>query len=377
MTDNTVFLNLSGWMQSWDTASRFQLRRTDLYPSKSGVLGLILCSMGVKREDSRETLAEFTSLQMGVRVDCAGRLGWDYHTAGAKIGIRSADGKIKKTQSTGEFEVQLSRRQYLYEASFLVALKGTADQVNNIAHALQNPVWPVFLGRKCCIPSTPVFTGTGNFNTLEEALASKPYQPWNKFSRKKEIELAVYLEHLAGTPPPSDARLAHDVPQGFGFHNHGPRWIVKGKVTVSVDPPLLQPPATPRVRLVDYGSEQWKDARKSRLTLDGWLCVFCKSPAKEVHHVDYSNVGHESDSDLRSLCKFCHNACTMMEYGNDMKMFRIDPADPAQREAMLGQIEKQVMDSRPARHRKLLKAGRKSDFDFFDNSSTRTSGEVE
>jgi len=125
--NNTLFLRLAGPMQSWGTSSRFQLRRTDTYPSKSGVLGLLLCAMGIRREDSSRALVPLTALLMGVRVDRCGILDWDYQTAGAKIGIRSADGKIKKTQSTGEYETLLSRRQYLYDASFLVALHGSVD----------------------------------------------------------------------------------------------------------------------------------------------------------------------------------------------------------------------------------------------------------
>ena len=144
--DNTLFLRLAGPMQSWGTSSRFQLRRTDAYPSKSGVLGLVLCAMGIRRENSSKELEPLVALAMGVRVDRAGTSDWDYHTVGAKIGIRSADGKIKKTASTGEFETLLSRRQYLYDASFLVALQGGADAVRACVHALHNPVWPIFLG---------------------------------------------------------------------------------------------------------------------------------------------------------------------------------------------------------------------------------------
>ena len=53
---NTLFLRLAGPMQSWGTSSQLQIRRTDDYPSRSGVLGMILCAMGVSREDSRREL---------------------------------------------------------------------------------------------------------------------------------------------------------------------------------------------------------------------------------------------------------------------------------------------------------------------------------
>ena len=194
---NTLFLRLAGPMQSWGTSSRFQLRRTDAYPSKSGVLGLLLCAQGVRREDSSPALAEVTPLLMGVRLDRSGTSDWDYHTAGAKIGIRQAKGGIKRTASTHKPEALLSRRQYLYDASFLVALQGNSDIVSRYAGHLQNPVWPVFLGRKCCIPSEPVFAGTGYYGTVTDALASVPWRPrinfvdrddWGKHERSPSIQ---------------------------------------------------------------------------------------------------------------------------------------------------------------------------------------------
>ncbi len=173
MNDNTLFLRLAGPMQSWGTSSRFQLRRTDTYPSKSGVLGLLLCAKGVRREDSAEELKRLASLTMGVRVDRRGSLAWDYHTAGGghahgpqrAIGIRSADGRIKRTASTHEYETLLSRRQYLWDASFLVALHGDPTVIGDYVRWLNDPVWPVFLGRKCCVPAEPVFAGTGTFGS--------------------------------------------------------------------------------------------------------------------------------------------------------------------------------------------------------------------
>ena len=93
---NTLFLCLAGPMQSWGTSSRLQLRRTDAYPSKSGVLGLLLCAKGVRRVDSERELMELGPLQMGVRVDRRGMRDWDYHTAGAKTGMRKAEGRHQK-----------------------------------------------------------------------------------------------------------------------------------------------------------------------------------------------------------------------------------------------------------------------------------------
>ena len=377
-TENTLFLRLAGPMQSWGTSSRFQLRRTDAYPSKSGVLGLLLCAMGVCRKDSTLQLEPLVSLLMGVRVDRRGRMDWDFQTAGAKIGIRTAEGKIKRTATTNEYETLLSRRQYLYDSSFLVALQGNPDTICQCVDALDNPVWPIYLGRKCCIPGEPVFAGVGSFNSLIESLSSVPWRPRNETidrnDRSATRTLDAYIEHQSGTPPPADARLVHDVPQTFGFYSHGSRWIVAGEVTVPVGEATQTPPTRPGFRPIDYTSPQWKEARLNRMIRDNHLCVFCKSPAVQVHHVDYANVGRETDSDLRSLCKICHDACTMLEYGHDMRRHRIDPSDPAQRQLIIRQIDRLIIERRQGRRRELLENARNVDDSFFVDIPTVSEG---
>ncbi len=362
INNNTLFMRLAGPMQSWGTSSRFQLRRTDIYPSKSGVLGMLLCAMGVRREDSPRALEPLNRFLMGVRVDRGGILDWDYHTAGAKIGIRSAEGKIKETPSTREYETLLSRRQYLYDASFLVALQGDTDTVNASASALQNPNWPLFLGRKCCIPAEPVFAGTGSFDTLTEAFSSIPWQPRidaiDSVDNRASRTLDIYIEHSPGSEIPTGARIVHDVPRKFGFFSYAPRWVVKDQVTVTAGVAIQR--HQPDARRGDPYSKHFKEvARPSRLILDNYLCVFCKSPAAEVHHVCYENAEHETDSDLRSLCEMCHDACTMLEYGHDMRAHRVDPSDPAQRPMILHQIEHLLKERRYGQRRKLLRAARK------------------
>ncbi len=82
--------------------------------------------------------------------------------------------------------------------------------------------------------------------------------------------------------------------------------------------------------------------RKKRLEADEGLCVFCKSPATTVQHVTYRRAGgDEAPEDLRSLCRLCHDAVTMIEYGLGMGLDRINPCDPRWRDDILrtrGQI---------------------------------------
>ncbi|HEV2246964.1 MAG TPA: type I-E CRISPR-associated protein Cas5/CasD [Terriglobia bacterium] len=370
---NTLFIRLAGLMQSWGTSSRFQLRRTDLYPSKSGVLGLLLCANGVRREDSEGPLAELTLLSMGVRVDRAGILDWDFHTAGAKFGIRQAKGGIKYTASTGELELSLSRRQYLYDASFFVALQGDNDTIGRYAGHLQDPIWPVFLGRKCCVPAEPVFAGTGSFETLEDALSSIPWHPRiNAIDRddwRPTRTLEAYIERPFESAP-NGARLVYDVPRRFGYWSHSPRRVEKHQVTVRVGQET-QPRPFSSLR----ASAPDREALAHRMATDHYLCVFCKAPAEEVHHVSYENYGHETDDDLRSLCRTCHRACSMLEYGHDMSRHRVDPMDATQRSRILNQIERLLNEGRPDRWRELLTAVRAESNGFFDAASEGVSHE--
>lgn len=361
--NQVLLLRLAGPMQSWGTRSGLQLRRTDPYPSKSGVLGLILCAMGVVREDAGSTLEDLVSLRMAVRIDCSGVLDWDYHTVGAGVGIRKAEGGVKKTATTGEFETLLSRRQYLFDASFLVALQGAPAVIEAAATAMRDPVWPVFLGRKCCVPAEPVMVGVTEDEGLLESLAAQPIQSHRPVKEGSKERVGIVMEHQPGSAPPQGARLVYDVPRTLKNPYHGARWVH----FTHVEAPLVYkapPRRSGRTARVDYASEQWKATRRARLDHDAGLCVFCKMPAQEVHHVTYANVGAEQVEDLRSLCKICHDACTQLEYGRGMRQHRVDPADPGQRDDILRQVGRLLHARRQGVRRALLERSRTLGADF-------------
>ncbi|MGN0710106.1 MAG: type I-E CRISPR-associated protein Cas5/CasD, partial [Anaerovoracaceae bacterium] len=72
----TILLKLSGPMQSYGTGSHYNYRRTDPYPSKSAVIGMIMAAYGYRRNDkeSDEMLEKlYKKLSFAVRVDQVGR----------------------------------------------------------------------------------------------------------------------------------------------------------------------------------------------------------------------------------------------------------------------------------------------------------------
>ncbi len=172
----TLFLRLEGPLQSWGERGRWSVRDSAPEPTKSGVVGLLACALGWATDDELRALSE--SLQMGVRVDKPGVRLTDYHTIGggyATPALLTAEGKPK--WSSGGPHTELSNRDYLADASFLVALQGEPALIDQLAAALADPVWVVFLGRKSCPPARPVFNGLGDYRDLEEALGEYDWQP--------------------------------------------------------------------------------------------------------------------------------------------------------------------------------------------------------
>jgi len=165
----TLLLQLIGPMQAWGVQSNFIYRDTTLEPSKSGVVGLLCAALEFPRSDDR-TITKLAELRMGVRVDREGLVKYDYHTAG-KDGYRKADGGIERRN------LIQSWRYYLADAAFLVGLESDdLTLLEKLYDHLQNPHWPLWLGRKAFPPSEPVWLKDGLKRTknLETALREYP-----------------------------------------------------------------------------------------------------------------------------------------------------------------------------------------------------------
>jgi CRISPR-associated protein Cas5/CasD subtype I-E len=343
---NTLFLRLEGPMQAWGDNSKFVIRRTMEAPTKSGVIGLVCCAMGLSRQTASERLPELNGLAMGVRIDRPGTRWWDYHTVGAGIGLLTAKGDLK----TGAQGTLITRREYLCDASFFVGLQGGSELIQRVKDALENPKWPLFLGRKCCPPAVPVVARPEAHeswtnpmlaeNGLLQTLRSVPWRPrYKERERPKSIELDCVVEWRSSRNEPiapADAEVWYDAPVSFEPPVHEPRLVQRTRIEAPVGGPLQKrTPPPPRVR-ADYRNAEYKRRRVRRLESDHGLCVFCKSPATTVQHITYRRAGgNEEPSDLCSLCRLCHDAVTMIEYGLGMGLDRIDPKEPRWRDDIL------------------------------------------
>lgn len=343
MDANTLFLRLEGPLQAWgDQGSKFVIRRTAAAPTKSGVIGMLCAAVGVPRSQAAcEWLPKLSALKMGVRIDVPGIRWWDYHTVGAGMDMRIAEGRGKSKPGA-----MLTRREYLCDASFLVALQGEVALVAELTMALKNPRWTLYLGRKACIPSRPLLEHPPGYDPdLLSALKSIPWRRRLQGDPKPEAVTCLLDWQPTHEQPaaPDDALVWYDVPLSFEPPAHHPRFVIHNEVRVGADggidlsakpsQSLTQRPFRPKA---DYGNTEYKKIRQERLNMDYHLCVFCKSPATTVQHVTYRHAGGEERSDeLRSLCRLCHDSVTMIEYGLGMGLDRINPEENKWRDKII------------------------------------------
>ena len=117
----TLLLRLAAPLQSWGSDSKFETRKTDREPTKSGVVGLLAAALGLRRDDT-EGLARLNGLRFAVRADQEGSLLVDFHTA--------------KSRDTS----YVTYRHYLQDAVFLAGLEsGDEALLRELEAALRHP----------------------------------------------------------------------------------------------------------------------------------------------------------------------------------------------------------------------------------------------
>lgn len=207
----TLLLRLAAPLQSWGSDSKFETRKTNREPTKSGVLGLVAAALGLRRDDE-EGLARLARLRFGARVDREGDLLVDFHTAH----------RLTKENSLVVFDPKgdswVTYRHYLCDAVFLAGLESDDRAwLGELEAALRRPVYPPFLGRRSCPPTQPLCLGLREA-ALEEALRAEPCLV--KLRRGEGEGLRLVIDAAPGEPgvPVRDLPLSFSpLHRRFGF----------------------------------------------------------------------------------------------------------------------------------------------------------------
>ncbi|HEY3341334.1 MAG TPA: type I-E CRISPR-associated protein Cas5/CasD [Anaerolineae bacterium] len=214
---NTLLLYLTGPMQAWGHRSRFDDRDTGLEPTRSGIIGLFCCALGIGRNGD---LVQFADMRLGVRVDAEGQPMTDFHTA---MRVARAGGGIADTVT--------SHRHYLTDARFLVGI-GHEDLALLRAWeaALRNPVWPLYLGRKSCPPAGPILLPNDPIRPSADVGQALCDEPWYRLREReaKPEQVRLTLE----TDDPQEGQARADVPLSFESRRFTLRYLTHNYIPV-------------------------------------------------------------------------------------------------------------------------------------------------
>ena len=222
-----LLLYLKGPLQSWGADSRFDLRETLPYPTKSGIYGMLLAASGDSGPQT-ELLAGMAPAPMSVftfksNAEAPGRLR-DFHMVGngfdesdkwhSLMIPRKSDG----TKAVGG-GAKLTYRYYLQDKTFAVLLGFSDDLAEKFAAALADPVYDLYLGRKCCAPTALIFQG-------KFASEAETMQKIRALAERDELIPVMRIREIESQHP--DSILLNDVPVAFGTHKvYRDRWVIE------------------------------------------------------------------------------------------------------------------------------------------------------
>ena len=222
-----LVLYLQGPLQAWGADSKFDLRETLPYPTKSGIYGMLLAASGDSGSQT-ELLAGMAPAPMSVftfksKADTSGRLR-DFHMVGN--GFKENDkwqSLMIPRKSDGAKAVgggaKLTYRYYLQDKTFAVLLGFPDDLADKFAAALANPVYDLYLGRKCCAPTALIFQG-------KFASEAGAMQKIRVLAELDELTPVMRIREINSQQP--DSILLNDVPVAFGPHKvYRDRWVVE------------------------------------------------------------------------------------------------------------------------------------------------------
>ena len=212
-----VLLWLEGPLQSWGYDSRYGRRESLNFPTKSGVLGLVLAAMGAGGEQ-RELLSELSqyrhTVMSYIRAASTSPVQLrDFHMVGS--GYDTSDKwqnlLVPKTED-GKSSVgggsKITHRAYIQDGAFAVVVEADDQMASRIAAAIQDPVWDISLGRKSCPPSDIVFRGV-----FEDSESACTFADEIAQEKNRQKGFMVYDEvHADG-----EQLTLSDVPVQFGI----------------------------------------------------------------------------------------------------------------------------------------------------------------
>lgn len=152
------------------------------FPALSMITGLLANALGYGREESELHDHLQSRLVLGARLDSDGQRLTDFQTAqlGKDDKGWTTWGVPEERRGGAESykSPHLRYRDYHASLNVLVALRlespDESPRLDDLAHALDHPARPLFIGRKGCLPSRRLFAGWHEADNILAALQTAP-----------------------------------------------------------------------------------------------------------------------------------------------------------------------------------------------------------
>lgn len=175
-----LLIHLEAPLQSYGAEAVDSRRPIREMPGSSMIVGLLANAMGYRRTEEERLGALQSRLTYAARLDRPGERLRDFQTAqlsGADVmwtteGVQGRGGGAETHDNP-----VLRTMEYWSDRLCLVAVAladGDGPSIEDLGEALRAPRRPLHIGRKCCLPSEPLFAGYRDGNDLREILLAEP-----------------------------------------------------------------------------------------------------------------------------------------------------------------------------------------------------------
>lgn len=183
---DVVLLRFDAPLMSFGGVVVDQHNKTDPLPYRAMLAGLLANALGLTRRDHAELSALQARVRYAARRDRKGAILIDYQTVdfdpqgsmASDLGWTTRGELEERKGGEASDGTHIRFRHYLADAIVTVALTldppGDAPSLPAVSESLRAPARPLFLGRKCCVPSVPVWLGEMDAMSLRHALEITP-----------------------------------------------------------------------------------------------------------------------------------------------------------------------------------------------------------
>lgn len=177
-----LVFQLQAPLSSWGDPAVGEFRGTAEHPSQSALIGLIGAALGLLRDDEAANAALRDGYGFAVALLSGGSLLRDYHTAqvpprAALKGRPQATRRHELAVPKTDLSTILSTRDYRQNAASLVAVQSRVGStpphtLAELASALRQPQFTLYLGRKACVPAAPLWPQVIEAESAQAAFAT-------------------------------------------------------------------------------------------------------------------------------------------------------------------------------------------------------------